>query len=997
MAINRSKILAVADKYIAQQKYDKALNELLKLVQSSPNDTNLLNKIGDLYSQLGNTKSAIPYFEKVAESYRKGGFYPKTIALYKKIIRMDPAYMEGREKLVDLFIQQGHNSEAKAELKGMSQHYLENNLPARAMAALEKIVQIEPNNLDARIKLTEILIREGKNDEASAHFYKMGQELLEKNMVQEARKILSQAVKFDERNVKIQVLLARTILAEGKVDEAIKHLTELCESNPREVEGVLTLGRAYLSKQMYSEAKACFLRAAHIDPSQTHALEDVAKQLIEAGLHDEAFEALIPVADGLLRKGDSEEATRLFRLVLYANERHKPSLEKLVAIYKSANQLPNAILTFEKLINYCLEEGDQAAAKDYILQLLELDPDNLEWRSRMDSLGGGAPLVLEKQEAKAVPVASPEPKPVVEEVDQSSLLSIDGSQELSMEPDDPETQIQNHLTEADVFMKYGIIDQALTHLLAIIDINPRHFDANQKLKQIYMDRREPDKAVACLTNMASIAMEQGDLGQAEDLLNEAEEIKPGISRLYRGQLESLRHKDRTENDLFAQGDGFELDLASPPSEEVIAADQIHFEEPKSDLVIEDVAAHDVLDMKILAQDAAEIEDWSLDIPRTDAPKSEPSMELDFSVGDAHEMLADEINLDEPVAFEDSVEHTEVLEPEFEEPAIDAFDESDLEIFEQEDESASRAFDSGSIEVEDFDHLDLVESSESVDDSLGLEVPIEVEPQPEPTIEAKLPPQPPPVPVAASSPPPVPAEEIEEIEEIEFFLSMDAVDDARNLLREALEKYGRVPELVAYEEQLLPKLPSAPQPSPSSSTASGNLFESDGTGFFDLAAELQDEIFDEDISEVTDNASQEEIQSVDELFEEFKKGVAEQIDDEDYETHYDLGIAYKEMGLVEESIKEFEKAMGDNSRFMECTAMIGACLIELGRSEEAVSHYERALTSPNLKPEDRLAITYECGLANEGLGELDRALELFRSIQNENPKYRDVESRIAALV
>jgi tetratricopeptide (TPR) repeat protein len=1006
MSINRVKILAAADKFIAQQKYDKALNELLKLVSTSPNDSALMNKIGDLYAQLGNAKSAIPYFEKVAESYRKGGFYPKTIALYKKIIRMDPSYLEGREKLVDLFIQQGLFSEAKGELKGMAQTYVDSNLPARAMSALEKIIQIEPGNIDARMKLTEILIREGRSDEATNHFLNMGRDLLDKNMASEARKMLSQAIKLDERNVGLQVLMARANMVEGKHEEAIKSLTQLCEANPRDVEAVRVLGQAYLAKQMLPEAKVCFQRALHIDASQTQALEEVARLLLQQGALDEAYDALVPVAEALQRKGDTEEATRLFRSILYADERHTPSLERLVGIYRGANQTANALLTLEKLISFSLEDKDTEGARGYMAKLLELDPDNLEWRSRLETLGGGMALPQIQPAAVAPATLTPSSKPKEDATDHSSMVSLDGSVAPSIEPDDPETLIQNHMTEAEVFIKYGIIDQALAHLLEVIEINPRHFEANVRLKHIYADRRENDKVLACLTNMASICMENEDLAQAEELLNEAEELKPGVSRLFRGQLENLRQKERTENGMLEGQEEFNLEFSSPSASEVIEAEAIHQSaQMGGDFHFEEVPAEEVVDLKAYGHGEDVGAEWSLDIPSVSLQPSEPSLELDFSGAsqpclieqDLSPGLETEISFEAEVAFEDSIEQTDVLADQ--EMSVGSFDDSSG-LYGEKD--GVQAFDSGSLEVEEFDHLDLLEIHETAEEDEGdVQILLGKDEFDGPPAEPA--PTPPPLPTsreAARAEPAPPVEEIEEIEEIEFFLSMDDVDAARDLLTEAKEKYGPLPVLLEYEERLMPKLPAVPPPLPqgrAGSDSSAQLFEGDGTGFFDLAAELQDEIFDEEISEVTDNQAQEEIQSVEELFEEFKRGVAEQIDEEDYETHYDLGIAYKEMGLVEEAIVEFEKALGDHKRFMECTAMIGSCLIELGRAEEAVSRYDEALAHSALEAQEKLALSYECALACEGLGDLDRALALFRSIQAANPRYRDVESRIASLV
>jgi len=78
-------------------------------------------------------------------------------------------------------------------------------------------------------------------------------------------------------------------------------------------------------------------------------------------------------------------------------------------------------------------------------------------------------------------------------------------------------------------------------------------------------------------------------------------------------------------------------------------------------------------------------------------------------------------------------------------------------------------------------------------------------------------------------------------------------------------------------------------------------------------------------------------------------------------------------------------------------MIGACLIELGRAEEAIQHFLDSLEKEGASESAYRTIKYELALAYEGFGEPEKALTLFREIHEQVPDYRDVESRIQALV
>src|SRR6202034_2969551 len=90
--------------------------------------------------------------------------------------------------------------------------------------------------------------------------------------------------------------------------------------------------------------------------------------------------------------------------------------------------------------------------------------------------------------------------------------------------------------------------------------------------------------------------------------------------------------------------------------------------------------------------------------------------------------------------------------------------------------------------------------------------------------------------------------------------------------------------------------------------------------------------------------------------------------EDLETHYNLGIAYREMGLLEEAISEFQKVAKANNtgrafRYaMQCCTLLGLAFMERGQPSIAAMCYERALEPPALDPETVLALRYDLGVA-----------------------------------
>ncbi len=136
--------------------------------------------------------------------------------------------------------------------------------------------------------------------------------------------------------------------------------------------------------------------------------------------------------------------------------------------------------------------------------------------------------------------------------------------------------------------------------------------------------------------------------------------------------------------------------------------------------------------------------------------------------------------------------------------------------------------------------------------------------------------------------------------------------------------------------------------------------------------------------------------VDQIFAQFRNGVRSQVDEGDSATHYDLGVAYKEMGLCADAIKEFELAARDPGRECMCCAMIGMIHLEQDQLEQATQAYIRGLNASVKTTEQELSLYYDLGIVYEMRQAREDALYYFQKIARKDPGYRDVSDRIAAL-
>ncbi len=133
-----------------------------------------------------------------------------------------------------------------------------------------------------------------------------------------------------------------------------------------------------------------------------------------------------------------------------------------------------------------------------------------------------------------------------------------------------------------------------------------------------------------------------------------------------------------------------------------------------------------------------------------------------------------------------------------------------------------------------------------------------------------------------------------------------------------------------------------------------------------------------------------------MLSQFKEKVAENIDADDVGAHYDLGTAYKEMGLLDEAIGEFQQALRASADHLPTYEMLGQTFIEKGEFEAAIRSLTRALDTPHDVEDEFLGIYYYLGLSHQEMGNTELALEFYDRVFSLDINFRDVTERIHTL-
>ena len=248
---------------------------------------------------------------------------------------------------------------------------------------------------------------------------------------------------------------------------------------------------------------------------------------------------------------------------------------------------------------------------------------------------------------------------------------------------------------------------------------------------------------------------------------------------------------------------------------------------------------------------------------------------------------------------------------------------------------------------------------------------------------------------------------QELESVDFYIAQGYSDIAVDTLEMLERQFGSHPEIKARREKLENRdhQPAAPE-----------VFEFGGVEELTATPVTEPAItFDSDsayASLVGDDgnnigaAAKPVVPGIDaglaELFEEFR--AAEEGDDvrEDYETHYNMGTAYKEMDLMDEAVQEFQAAANlvkpsdGTSRFLQCCNMLGHCFIQKSMPEAAVLWFKKGLQAPGHTEDEYQALRYELASAFEQLGDLKQAREFYTEVYGVDVGYREVAEKLSQL-
>ena len=638
---NKQKVLASAEKYVQQGKLPNAISEYEKILKNDAKDLTVTNTVGDLYSRLGETDKATGCFKTVGDAYASQGFTVKAIAMYKKICKLQPS-LEGLLKLAELYSQQGLFNDARAQYLQVAEEFLKNGELDNSVRIFQKILEMDPENSNMRVRLAEVYIRLGKKSDAWQIFSAAAESLRAKGSLSGAEEVLQRMLTLDPGNTYALLMQGKNMIESGDAAGAVAILQKVTDidSNP---DGLRDLLKAYLQTGQLSDAGAVAnkLLTVHND---LPAIASFAEALMQAGQYETALQVYNEHAERLLAENSDKVLDSLHTIIGHVRD-NPDSLQKLLDLFHKAGENTHVSEVTELLAHASVQSGDLPKARDLYQKLATVEPQNTlhmqNYQQVVSQLGGtsGSKLIT--------------PEEAVVLIDDLEATAPSVHQHYT---DEIALAVRSALTDAELFISYNMPAKALGPLVGALPLAADDLRLNQRLAALHTRAGRFAEAALCCRTLQRVYSEAEYPEEASRYGELAERYEERSSAPAPGLAAEEEHIFLDAPAPAGESAVEEFAVDESPAEEVAVVEEAAPEEatvqagaspwPTAAQSTEEIAVEAEPEFAVVDESAASAEaaapgeidlssEWddSLTVEETDTPAAAEAVEVESAVGD----------------------------------------------------------------------------------------------------------------------------------------------------------------------------------------------------------------------------------------------------------------------------------------------------------------------------------------------------------------------------
>ncbi|MFZ5876501.1 MAG: tetratricopeptide repeat protein [Nitrospirota bacterium] len=453
MASDKNSIILTAQRLTAKGELDKAIEAWKSLIAETPNDGNIYNTIGDLYLKKNAGAKAIEVFLKAGSTFQEAGFALKTIAVYKKIIKLDPSRMDVVLKLADVNAERGIVGNAIEDYLKVARHELKEGRARAAIDVYRKMAALDPGNPTIGLKLAELCQKEGMIREAKEELTRAADHIESAGKTEGLSQIRAKLAELGGGEDHAPSKAERSFNAEASASSLGAETTLMTEAAPPRAEQSQRPPAAAASPRAeQSQRPPAPPTESMLEPTRLKTAQEFDQSTHER-LRDALTETDVYVKYGMLDKAIAHVKT------LAQRDPNDVAVQlKLKELYVSHGDARSAAETCRRLAEIYGVMGQEAEREAVLREAEELHPE-----------AASSEAIPAERSVRPVDVA---PEPPIE-------ATLEGGGEIPVQ--DP---LEQDLAEADFYFQQGFDDEARKLFTAILAKSPGHPTAGQRLKEL---------------------------------------------------------------------------------------------------------------------------------------------------------------------------------------------------------------------------------------------------------------------------------------------------------------------------------------------------------------------------------------------------------------------------------------------------------------------------------------------------------------------------------
>lgn len=498
---DKTLIIKEAQKFLSKGQIDKAIAEWEKLIKESP-DGNTHNTIGDLYLKKGDRKSAIESFHKAAGFFRDEGFMLKALALFKKVLNLNPADIGALTALGQLSEEKGLATDAIKYYLAAADSLSKEGKKDRLLDIYQKIISLSPSNIPLRNKVAEIFLKEGLKTDAVREYVSIAGTYEEKGDLEKAREYFLKVLDLQPLNKEAVMGIGHLYEKTGDIREAIRHMQEATVLFHQDPEILSKYAELSSTGGRADEAKNYLGKIAEREPDNMEVRRLLAEIYLKEGSKEKAWAEYLPVIDDMIMREKHADTIRLVEL--FRDIDPLETGKRLISLHRHLGSADSVASELVHLGDALRERDLQEDALSCYREALEIRPDDMQ--------------VQEKIHALTVKTAVREEEVAAEG---DVVLHLSGEEKTPAEI----------FGEVDIFARYGLLGEAMKLLEELKLREPRNIDVHARLKTLYGETSDKESMVTECLILAELYKRLGDSENSERALREAWEVSPEDPRL----------------------------------------------------------------------------------------------------------------------------------------------------------------------------------------------------------------------------------------------------------------------------------------------------------------------------------------------------------------------------------------------------------------------------------------------------------------------------------